>query len=387
MPAHDEPHLHLLCAVGTSPAVVTETLFALAVRPEGRAPAIVDGLTLITTSIGRDRVLKGVSDALRAMANDYPQAAHRFPHALPDDAILVPRLHDNAELTDVATPAESSAMGAALLLTVRRLTTPGAVPLHASVAGGRKTMGSYLGQAMSLFGRPCDTMSHVLATPSVETCREFYFPPANPTTLTTFSGHPFDASAERINLYDIPFVRVRLAIGELPDTTDLPHLFAAAQSALDPHVIIDLAARTVSVGPAPLDLSPHPGTLFLLLLLARRLNFSPERAHFTDATHPVGLLKSALYEHFFERNAEHLKTSFDDPYGNILDRNLSELRTRLRRKLAASLHHLLVPRSARTHGYQLAIAPEHIELRGLDTSPATRDATWRDLLNQLAPNL
>jgi len=50
--------------------------------------------------------------------------------------------------------------------------------LHCSLAGGRKTMGLYLGFALQLYGRPDDALSHVLVhPPELEMDSAFFYPP------------------------------------------------------------------------------------------------------------------------------------------------------------------------------------------------------------------
>ena len=52
--------------------------------------------------------------------------------------------------------------------------------LHVSIAGGRKTMGFYVGYALSLFARDQDRLSHVLVPPSLESRQDFFYPPPPP---------------------------------------------------------------------------------------------------------------------------------------------------------------------------------------------------------------
>jgi CRISPR-associated protein (TIGR02584 family) len=59
---------------------------------------------------------------------------------------------------------------------VRELTADPDCAIHASIAGGRKTMGFYLGYALSLFGRPQDRLSHVLVSSPFESNQNFFYP-------------------------------------------------------------------------------------------------------------------------------------------------------------------------------------------------------------------
>lgn len=52
-----------------------------------------------------------------------------------------------------------------------------------NLAGGRKSMGFYIGYALSLFGRGQDRMSHILVEEAFETHPEFFYPPKKPLFL------------------------------------------------------------------------------------------------------------------------------------------------------------------------------------------------------------
>ncbi len=68
-------------------------------------------------------------------------------------------------LDDIRTPEDSSAAADFIVGFIRRATSDPSRVLHCSIAGGRKTMGLYLGLALQIYGRPADTLSHVLVTP------------------------------------------------------------------------------------------------------------------------------------------------------------------------------------------------------------------------------
>ena len=81
--------------------------------------------------------------------------------------------------------------------------------LHVSIAGGRKTMGFYLGYAFSLFARPQDALSHILVSSPFEGHPDFFFPPAQPRRLTTRDGQHLDTADATVTLACIPVVRLR----------------------------------------------------------------------------------------------------------------------------------------------------------------------------------
>jgi CRISPR-associated protein (TIGR02584 family) len=112
-------------------------------------------------------------------------------------------------LHDIRSPAENAMAADSITAFVRRLCLDAESAVHVSIAGGRKSMGYYLGYALSLFGREQDRLSHVLVSEPFETMRDFYYPPRTPRVLVTAQGNPVTTADARIDLADIPFVRLR----------------------------------------------------------------------------------------------------------------------------------------------------------------------------------
>lgn len=83
--------------------------------------------------------------------------------------------------------------------------------VHASIAGGRKTMTFLLGYAMSLFARKQDVLSHVLVDQQVENCRHFFYPSAQQNIQDiSYQGAALniDFSQVSVTLSEIPIVRM-----------------------------------------------------------------------------------------------------------------------------------------------------------------------------------
>ncbi|MBV5299598.1 MAG: TIGR02584 family CRISPR-associated protein, partial [Rhodoferax sp.] len=76
---------------------------------------------------------------------------------------------------DIRSPADNRAAADFITAQVRAITADSGCALHASIAGGRKTMGFYLGYALSLFGRPQDRLSHVLVSEPFESSYDFFY--------------------------------------------------------------------------------------------------------------------------------------------------------------------------------------------------------------------
>ena len=74
-------------------------------------------------------------------------------------------------------------------------------------------MGFYLGYALSLYGRAQDRPSHVVVNAPYESDRDFFYSPPKSRTIQDRDGRSYDARDARVTLADIPFVRLREALG------------------------------------------------------------------------------------------------------------------------------------------------------------------------------
>ncbi len=271
MPLPDAyPRRILLAVTGLSPQVVTETLHALATA-EG-APFVPTEIHLITTGEGRHR-------AELALLSDDPGWFHRLreDYGLPEIAFGPENIHfiedaDGKPLDDIRSPADNEKLADLITETVRELTADDNAALHASIAGGRKTMGFYLGYALSLFGRPQDRLSHVLVSEPFESCWDFFYPTPYSKVITTRDNKLVDTRDARISLAEIPFVRLRHELDPQWLDGDAPfsETVSAAQRALQPpKLIIDLERQRIRAGGIDIDLPPRE--LALYAVFARRL--------------------------------------------------------------------------------------------------------------------
>lgn len=203
------PRRILLCVAGLSPQIVTETLYALTVIGEPRF--VPTEIHLLTTAEGAER-------ARLTLLSEEPGWFHRLrqDHGLPEirfalDTLHILRAADGRPLNDIRELADNEAIADAITHQVRELTADPDSAVHASIAGGRKTMGFYLGYALSLFGRPQDRLSHVLVSSPFESNPNFFYPApvARVIFATGPDQRPLDASAATVMLADIPFVRLR----------------------------------------------------------------------------------------------------------------------------------------------------------------------------------
>ena len=231
----DPREIILLGVVGMSPAVITETVWALAFPPRGTAPIVPHRVRLITTTEGVKHVEKlrtgtpqfgGLSpwEAMRAaIAEKRPEAVQRLHLENPRILSMRGPRGIDVDLPDIRTPAENEAAADFILEEVQACTRPDQ-RLIATLAGGRKTMGALLYAAMNLVAREDDLLTHVLVKEPFDAplAPPFWFPTEKPTTheLRDRAGQVVRtvSSAEAgLALAPVPFVPLRNRFHDLPE--------------------------------------------------------------------------------------------------------------------------------------------------------------------------
>ncbi|MEW6168803.1 MAG: CRISPR-associated ring nuclease Csm6 [Pseudomonadota bacterium] len=277
-------HRLLVAVAGSTPQVLTETLYALAKRPE--RPFVPDALKVFTTSEGGAQLARALlaENQLARLCSTLGLPTGRIAFAQSDIEIF--RGAGGAALEDLRNPADNIAAADHLVRRLAELTADPDCTVHASLAGGRKTMSFYLGHAMSLFGRVRDELSHVLVNEPFEAHPDFYFPPEPPVALALRDGRQVSTADARIQLVDVPFLR----LGDLLDAEARKLLQADsfsfaktvdwAQIALDePAIRIELTGPDCDAAPGggrivlgtrrPVTLVPPPRELAFYLWFAQ----------------------------------------------------------------------------------------------------------------------
>lgn len=218
------PDSVLLAVTGMSPAVLTETVWALAQEPD---PVIPSRIIVLTTVAGRDAIearlfrpspqfagrtpWQALRDALRDAGHSV-EGRLRFG-TTPDDVRVMtsvdPTTGLSCELADIRTPSDNEAAADFLLDQVRGVVENPDTELIASVAGGRKTMGALLYACMTLAGRESDRLTHVLVDEPFEALPDFFFPAQGGGPLCHSKGTLHSPDAARVVLADVPFVPLR----------------------------------------------------------------------------------------------------------------------------------------------------------------------------------
>jgi CRISPR-associated protein (TIGR02584 family) len=368
------PRRVLLAVTGLTPQIVTETLYALACRPE--QPWIPHEVYLITTATGADNARLNLLAGGRwfhRLREDYGLP----PIAFTPDHILVLRDGEGRPLEDIRTQAHNTLAADFITETLRRLTEDPATEIHVSIAGGRKTMGYYLGYALSLYGRPRDRLSHVLVSDPYETNRDFYYPTPYEHPIHSRRGDKeitVDARNACVDLADIPFVLLRDGLPERLRTgqASFTQVVAMANRGLQPpRLVLDPGTFEAWADDEALALSE---TEFLILLWlaerARRGESATDwsaRAMAEEFLTVVQRVANPMSGHF-DRIAKafadhdyfpHKTAKYFEPHKSRINRMLEH---RLGQR-PAERYAIARSRADETTYYLLPLDPEHIQIR------------------------
>ena len=221
----DDRSTVLFAVTGMSPAVLTETVWALATGTPSVVPSRV---VVVTTEAGRiclerelfvtpigahPNVWTALHHELSARGLDVSAKLHLDRR----NGIRVfsrpgPAPGETTPLDDIRTAADNELAGDFLLQELRGFTDDDDTRVIASIAGGRKTMGALLYAVMTLAGRDTDRLTQVLVEEPFDNPRlqpKFYFP-AQPGDIPKLpDGKSANSSSTKIELADVPFVPLR----------------------------------------------------------------------------------------------------------------------------------------------------------------------------------
>ena len=273
----------LVAVTGLSPQIVTETLYALAVNQE--TPFVPTEIHLITTADGAERashsLLHPESGWFHRLRSDYRLPAIAFG----SERIHVVRDADGRPLRDIRTPEDNTRTADAITDVVRDFTRDSDTALHVSIAGGRKTMGFYVGYALSLFGRIQDRLSHVLVSSPYESHPEFFYPTPKSHFIRASGtdGRWHDAQEAKVTLAEIPFVRLRdgLNPGLMEGTASFTGAVEDAQRSLPP-IGLELHPASCVVNAGGESFRMRPALFAFYWMLADRVRHGRSGVHWSE---------------------------------------------------------------------------------------------------------
>lgn len=263
----------LLAVCGTTPQVITETLYAL-----HQQDRMVDAVRVLTTRAGRDACLTGLFDSGQGHYYRFLAEYDLSPHDIdfqPEHVTAV-RTANGLELDDIASEDDNETFLRACMEAAFQLTGVSDRSVYFSIAGGRKTMGAALTIAAQCYARPQDRIFHVLVSPQFESNRDFYYPPASSRAieLRDSDGELFtkQTSYARVTLVPLPFISIRSQLPQpLMARPESPAALLLALVREDrPELTVDLAARQLTWKGVQLDLMPAQLALYAFFVLRKK---------------------------------------------------------------------------------------------------------------------
>ena len=313
----------LIAVSGMSPAIITETVWALGAESP---PVVPDEVVIVTTAKGRRDIDETLLMPLPAWGGNKVWAHLRaevfrlagLPAKSRKLQLTVRVIDLPDEATGVRQPAEDlrtredNDEAADFIVRVVDDCATDDTHVIASIAGGRKTMGALLYAAMSLRAKETDRVTHVLVSDPFENCRGFFYPeqPVQTLTATPFGKPPVAVQAKdaKIEMADIRFVPLRNKFTELREPrrtfAGLVECYAKAAPVTlkkPPRVSLDEITGRLTVEGRPFDLTGRD--LLVAAFLFERATAG--KSHFAnkDAAKEaiVGFNASWLQRHPFHR--------------------------------------------------------------------------------------
>jgi CRISPR-associated protein (TIGR02584 family) len=269
----------LVCVVGSTPQVITETLYYL--TQERQPPIVPEEIYALTTTMGRkgieEKLLDPKNGKFRAFLRDYGIGSEKIKFGKAN--ILVPRNSRGKELDDIRTAEDNEIAANFIFDFISEKTADLTQRLHCSLAGGRKTMSSHMATVMTLCGRPQDILSHVLIRPETfEGHPEFFYPTSKSVLLLNkqTGKEDLDAQKAEVEVAEIPFIRLREKVGELftpglkgkkkaPSYSDMVSLTQGAVDSIPviKPLVLDRKNHILWIGEESLKLPPAQFVVYL----------------------------------------------------------------------------------------------------------------------------
>jgi CRISPR-associated protein (TIGR02584 family) len=262
---------------GRTPQIITETLYFFLVH---HRPAIrPHEIQVLTTTEGQDLICRQLLDPRTGQFYRFCREYALDPRAVRFSMQTVEVLRDEAgiPLADIRTDADNRAAADQIAAKVRTLTSSPHSRLFASLAGGRKTMGLYLGFALQFYGRPQDRLTHVLVSPpELENNPQFFYPLTKLGSFSTPRGSVPGRTAT-VTVAEVPLILLSHKLPVLRDRADLSYAALVAQSQREVDLLtallpltIDRLGRQLRVGASLIRLSGLEFALYCLVARKRQ---------------------------------------------------------------------------------------------------------------------
>lgn len=357
-------HRILLAVSGLSPQIITETIYGLAHQ---KSPVYPTEMHLFTTSEGYDRarltLLGDVTEKsgwLKRLENDYGLPKISFN----ESNIHVLRDNNGTPLDDIRKEEDNILLADLITKTIQEIISKYGddCSLHVSIAGGRKTMGFYIGYALSLLGRMQDRLSHVLVSEHFENHPEFFYPTPYTNIITTKDHKPLNTTEAVVTLSEIPFVRLANVYAHKLFNEQLTYsdLVSNAQKAVEGKIelFLDDNSKQILATGSPVVLSPIDYAFYRTFIFDRLTN--NKGYHHKIGGHEIDNEFKRIYAHFgLVGDVENFKIADKD----FFDRRLNAIRAAFRKALGSEGAKPYLISNQRNKPYKLSMDKQSIVIK------------------------
>lgn len=362
----------LISLVGATPAVLPETVWALATQPE---PVLPDRIIALATAPGAAQLKEKLfadghwERMLEQLKAKGAQREGKLKFGPIADSIRVfPDLSRSRELDDIRSLEDNEAIAEFFMELIRGFTENDSIRLIVSIAGGRKTTSALLHSVMTLLGRAQDQINHILINDEWIYQKDFLYPGCTGEFVNRETGEPLSSADARLDLVEVPFVPLRyLFKRDLEKSAgsyvELMNQLRTRTINVEDDLIVqlDTARGTLSVSGRDVSLSPNEFLLYLFFAL-RTQDGKPAVESYASIGEDLQDLKAErlVGDNFGHWSHSALSSQFDA--GEDLRKWASNIRAKLKKADFDSFQiDRLVPR-----GGHLAIdlPPEKIQVNG-----------------------
>lgn len=265
----------LVAVTGSTPQILTETIYALHMERNW----VPDEIHVLTTTHGKYEINKHLfnNGKLQKLYDEYNIGGVEFS----EDFIHLIQNSEGQALSDIKNVEDNDYAANMIVHFIHDLCKDPENEIHVSLAGGRKSMGFYIGYALSLFGRAQDSMSHVLVSHPYEFARDFFFPTKDSCEIEAAWWESdvrqvlkVDSKDAEIWLSDIPFVRMGMGYVpiDLSNKDSYRQAVELTQTKIDEYsIVIDLPNKNLICNNfLKVSLAPQQIVFYALLAKAKK---------------------------------------------------------------------------------------------------------------------
>jgi CRISPR-associated protein (TIGR02584 family) len=382
----------LLAVTGMSPAVLTETVWALAHPADKTVERIIpDRVIVLTTTKGAREIkdqLFGTDHVWESLRNHILGPSARKDNRLhfgvtPDCLKVFTRKAGGKSLPldDISSEVENAAVADCITDELWGHVAKPDTRIIASISGGFKTMSALLFSSMTLLGRSCDLITHVLVNAPFDDPRltpRFYFPKQPQQELKDRDGKVWRACDAQLRLGFVPFVPLNDLLEKYKKPRSYSDLVAQCRGNLDRRLYQPVTKLRLRISTRQVWINDHvefklgaQPFLFLLFLAERARNGDQSLGKYMEAMKPFAEFVGELQHRWKDK-----PTAWMVQKGNALPKGFIEcadkndegpIRTKLRDRLCLRIRStpgagVLEPYLPEARRCTLDLPPDTIEI-------------------------